>query len=104
MVLDEVERALRCFQPQWVLLYIIICISADEGKSPLEPHRLGGVNQTSVSIHTGIDATIHLVPTMLHPEGHNVLCEIGLVGFSPLLDIFLDIHSYRFSGITDIEH
>ena len=96
MLLDEVEGALRCLQPHRVLLYIIICIGAYKGESTLKPHRLGGIDQTSISIKTSVNTTVYLIPSMLHPEWHDVLCQISLIRFCPLLNIFFYVHSYWF--------
>ena len=74
------------------MLHVVIGESTYEGEATLEPYRLGRVDEASGSIYTSIETSILLVPTMLHPEGHDVFREVGLVGDCPLIDIVFDIH------------
>ena len=94
MLLDELKCRLGCVEPLLVLLDIVVCKGANECEAALKPYRLGCIHQRSVAIYASIDTAINPVPTVLHPERHDVLGQILLVRFCPRLNIFFYVHFF----------
>ena len=101
MLLDELKCRLGCIEPLVVLLDIVVSVGANECEASLKPYRLGRVHQRSVAIYASIDTAINTVPTMLHPERHDVLGQILLVRISPRLNIFFYVHFFIVCSSAD---
>ena len=101
MLLDELKCRLGCVEPLLVLLDIVVSVGANECKTALKPYRLGCIHQRSVTIYTSIDTAIHSVPTVFHPERHDVLGQILLVRVCPRLNIFFYVHFFIVCSSAD---
>ena len=97
MSLDKVDAAFGEIEILLLFFYVVIGIGEDKATAALEPYRLGGVHQISVSVHTGVHATVLLIPSVLEPERKDVCGQVLGVTAPPLLQILLCIkcpHSY----------
>ena len=83
MILDEVDGRPGGIEPYRILFYIVVCEGTDECPPSLEPYRLGGVHQRSVTVEAGVDSAVLSVPSMVQPERHNVVCQVVPVGLGP---------------------
>ena len=101
MLLDELKCRLGCVEPLLVLLDIVVCKGANECKTALKPYRLGCIHQRSVAIYASIDTAIDPVPTVFHPERHDVLGQILLVRVCPRLNIFFYVHFFIVCSSAD---
>ena len=90
--LYEVETTFRCLKPFASLLDVVVGKCSDEAESSLEPHALGAVHQLSVAVEAGIDAAVHAVQSVFHPEGQDVVCQLAAALFHAGRQIFTGIH------------
>ena len=89
---DEVDGRFGGLKPFLVLLYMIISVGANEGEAALEPYRLGGVHERSVTVYAGIDTSVFTIEAVLHPERHDILGQVVLVRTCPIADICFYIY------------
>ena len=73
---------------------MIIGKSSNETETPLKPDGFSRIHQAAIPVYTCIHTSVYLIKAIFHPERHNIVYKIILIGSGPTSQIFRNIHLY----------